>query len=139
MVSHPLVAVEILFRLGPLPLADWFFHFGAMVFGSAIAAEPVPRHGQRYPSWHCPSTGSCASSGRAWQLWLARHSQEEAVPLDAPPLPRVLEPAASIVAQFSAADHNPNSDPNPNHAGVPEDLLRLSTGCEVFLPLPLTL
>eukprot|EP00964_Phaeocystis_antarctica_P078654 scaffold48927_cov32-Phaeocystis_antarctica.AAC.3 len=25
------VAVEILFRLGPLPLADWFFHFGAMV------------------------------------------------------------------------------------------------------------
>ena len=41
MVSHPLVAVEILFRLGPLPLADWFFHFGAMVFGSAIAAEPV--------------------------------------------------------------------------------------------------
>ena len=52
------------------------------------------------------------------------------MPLDAPPLPRVLEPAASIVAQFSAADHNPNSDPNPNHAGVPEDLLRLSTGCE---------
>ena len=50
MVSHPLVAVEILFRLGPLPLADWFFHFGAMVFGSAIAAEPVPRHGQSTPS-----------------------------------------------------------------------------------------
>ena len=50
MVSHPLVAVEILFRLGPLPLADWFFHFGAMVFGSAIAAEPVPQHGQSTPS-----------------------------------------------------------------------------------------
>jgi len=28
MVSHPLVAVEILVRLGPLPLADWFLHFG---------------------------------------------------------------------------------------------------------------
>ena len=41
MVSHPLVAVEILVRLGPLPLADWFLHFGAMVFGSALAAEPV--------------------------------------------------------------------------------------------------
>jgi len=41
MVSHPLVAVEILFRLGPVPLADWFFHFGAMVVGSAVAAEPV--------------------------------------------------------------------------------------------------
>ena len=42
------------------------------------------------------------------------------MPLDAPPLPRVPEPAASIVAHFTAF----------HHAGVPEDLLRLSTGCE---------
>ena len=41
MLSSPLVAVEILVRLGPVPLADWFLHFGAMVFGSAVAAEPV--------------------------------------------------------------------------------------------------
>ena len=41
MVSHPLIAVEILLRLGPVPLADWFFHFGAMVLSSAVAAEPV--------------------------------------------------------------------------------------------------
>ena len=27
--------------------------------------------------------GSCASSGRAWRLWAARHSQEEAGPLGA--------------------------------------------------------
>ena len=41
MLSNPLVAVEILFRLGPVPLADWFLHFALMVFGSAVAAEPV--------------------------------------------------------------------------------------------------
>ena len=39
--------------------------------------------------------GSCASSGRAWRLRAARHSQEEAGPLRAQPPPRVLEPAAS--------------------------------------------
>ena len=44
--------------------------------------------------------GSCASSGRAWRLWAARHSQEEAGPLGAPPLPRVLERAASKAADF---------------------------------------
>jgi len=43
MVSHPVVAVEILLRLGPLPLADWFFHFGAMVAGTAIAGSPALR------------------------------------------------------------------------------------------------
>jgi hypothetical protein len=34
-----------------------------------------------------PQLGSCASSGRAWRLWAARHSQEEAGTLDARPLP----------------------------------------------------
>ena len=34
----------------------------------------------------------------SWQLWLARRSQEEAGPLGAPPLPRVLERAASSTA-----------------------------------------
>ena len=43
------------------------------------------QHGQSAP-WTVPQLGSCASSGRAWRLWAARHSQ---------PLPRVLEPAAS--------------------------------------------
>ena len=28
-----------------------------------------------------PELGSCASSRRAWRLWAARHSQEEAGPL----------------------------------------------------------
>ena len=38
--------------------------------------------------------GSRASSGRAWWLWVACHSQGEAQPLGAQPPPRVLEPVA---------------------------------------------
>ena len=48
--------------------------------------------------------GSCASSGRAWRLWLARPSREEAGPLGAQPLPRVLERAASKAADSTAFD-----------------------------------
>ena len=44
-----------------------------------------------------PQLGSSASSGR---LGAARHSQEEAGPLGAQPLPRVLELAASTAADF---------------------------------------
>ena len=50
------------------------------------------------PPLAAPQLGSCASSGRAWRLWAARHSQEEAQPLGAQPLPRVLEPTASQAA-----------------------------------------
>jgi len=39
MLTAPLTAVEILVRLGPVPLADWFLHFAAMVLGSAIGSE----------------------------------------------------------------------------------------------------
>ena len=59
------------------------------------------------PPWHTlavPQLGSCASSGRAWRLWAARHSQEEAGPLGTQPLPRVLELAASKAADFTAFD-----------------------------------
>ena len=35
------------------------------------------------PALAVPQLGSCASSGRAWWLWAARHSQEEAGPLGA--------------------------------------------------------
>ena len=51
-----------------------------------------------------PQLGSCASSGRAWWLWAARRSQEEAGPLGAQPLPRVLELAATKAADFTAFD-----------------------------------
>ena len=50
-----------------------------------------------------PQLGSCASSGRAWWLRAARHSQEEASPLSAQPLPRVLELAASKAAGSTAS------------------------------------
>ena len=39
MLSSPVVAIEILVRLGPLPLADWFFHFAAMTAGAAIGSD----------------------------------------------------------------------------------------------------
>ena len=55
--------------------------------------------------WAVPQLGCCASSGRAWRLWTARHSQGEADPLGAQPLPRVLEPAASKAADSPAFDH----------------------------------
>ena len=39
MLSSPLVAAEILVRLGPVPLADWFVHFAAMCAGSVLGSE----------------------------------------------------------------------------------------------------
>ena len=51
-----------------------------------------------------PQLGSCTSSGRAWRLWAALDSQEEAGPLGAQPLPRVFERAASKAADVTAFD-----------------------------------
>jgi hypothetical protein len=35
-------------------------------------AAPAAQHGQKcLPPWQCPSCASCASSGRAWWLWVA--------------------------------------------------------------------
>ena len=45
-----------------------------------------------------PQLGSCASSGRSWRLWAARHSQEEAGSLSA-------QRAASEAADVTALDH----------------------------------
>ena len=64
----------------------------------------VAQHGQSAPSAAAPEVGSCASSGRAWQLRQARHSQAEAGPLGSRPLPRVLELAASKAAELAAFD-----------------------------------
>ena len=54
------------------------------------------------PALAVPQLGSCASSGRAWRLWAARHSQGEAQPLGAQPVPRVLERATCRAAYFTA-------------------------------------
>ena len=56
------------------------------------------------PFLAAPQPDSYASSGHAWRLWAARHSQEEAGPLGAQPLPRLLELAASKPADFTGFD-----------------------------------
>ena len=48
-----------------------------------------------------PQLVPCGSSGRAWRLWAAQHSQGEGWPLGSQPLPQVLEPASSRVAGFT--------------------------------------
>ena len=55
--------------------------------------------------WQCPKLGSCASSGHAWRLRPAQHSQQEAGPLGAQSLPRALELAASTAADSAGSDH----------------------------------
>eukprot|EP00964_Phaeocystis_antarctica_P057097 scaffold33741_cov63-Phaeocystis_antarctica.AAC.8 len=60
-----------------------------------------------------PQLGSCASSGRTWRLWAAWCSQEEAGPLSAPPVPRVLELAASNAADSTAFDHSGGGEERP--------------------------
>ena len=55
-----------------------------------------------------PLADSRAFAGRTWRAWrlwaAARRSQGEAQPLGALPRPRVLEPAASKAATFTAFD-----------------------------------
>ena len=63
------------------------------MWGSMVEVTPC---GQRMGS--APQLGSCASSGHVWRLRTARHSQYEASPQSAQPLPRLLELAASKAA-----------------------------------------
>ena len=64
---------------------------------------------RRWRRWRCDLVR--VKAGRAWRLWAARHSHEEAGPLSAEPLPRVLyrvlvELAASNGPRiFTALDH----------------------------------
>ena len=72
----------------------------------SLAASLQPQHSRlEAPNpWQqaaAPQLGSCASSGRTWRLQAARHSSQGgrgAGPLGAPPLPRLLERAASKAA-----------------------------------------
>ena len=70
----------------------------------ASAALRASQHGQT-AHLAVPLLGSCASSGRAWRLRTAWHSQGEPRPRGTQPLPRVLELAASRAADFTAFDH----------------------------------
>ena len=88
-------------------------HAGATFTRTIASAMPTSHTGMA--SQNCstvkealfavPPLGSSASPGRAWRLQAARHSQTEADPLGAQPLPRVLELAASKAAHFPAFDH----------------------------------
>ena len=70
------------------------------------ASRGVGRHGHLVITpLAVPQLAPCASSGRAWRLWAARHSQSEAQPLGAQPRPQLLERAASNVAHFAAFVH----------------------------------
>ena len=73
--------------------------------GAEARAATAVQRGQKAP-WAAPQLGSCASSGRTWRLWAARHSQGEARPLGPQQLPRMLELAASKTADFTAFDHS---------------------------------
>ena len=59
----------------------------------------------KVPPLAVPRLSSCTSSGRAWWLCAARHSQSEAQPVGTQPAPRRLTRAASKVAHFTAFLH----------------------------------
>ena len=67
--------------------------------------EEEEEHGQSAPL-AASQLGSCASSGRAWRLWAARHSQEEGDPLGAQPLPPKppISPPLTIQEEQEMAD-----------------------------------
>ena len=74
------------------------------VVGSQAAGSPAgPAVLQTTPPspGRCPGSAPCAFPGRGWRLWAARHSRELRSAHWAPShCPRVLEPAASTVAEL---------------------------------------
>ena len=72
----------------------------------------------KVPALAGPQLAPCASSGRAWRLCAAQHSQGEAQPLGAQPPPRGLERAASKVADSTAIDRQAISAPTMGGAGA---------------------
>ena len=78
---------------------------GKKLVDSGFESVPLKHMGLacmvKWPALAAPQLGACASSGCAWLLFAARHSQEEAVPLGAQPPPRGLTRAASKVADLT--------------------------------------
>ena len=72
-------------------------------FAYAAGDLVAQQHGQSGPL-AAPQLGSCASSGRAWQPWLAQRSKGRGRLLGAQPPPRVLELAAFSAADFTVLD-----------------------------------
>ena len=107
MVSHPLIAVEILLRLGPLPLADWFLHFAAMVGATAVAGAPPLRAAVASAARSgalSPATGFAAErvvEGLQYGAGLD-YVPSPATPLDAEAL-RLAKQAAAAARAYSSA------------------------------------
>ena len=80
-------------------------------------STPTGRKGS--PPGQCPSSAPLPPPGRAWRLWAARHSEEEAGPLGAQPLPRSCSrsPLLALAAPKAA-------DPATAfaHVGTPQQL-----------------
>ena len=74
--------------------------------------EHTPGSRVKAPPWQCLSSASYAFPGCAWWLWSVRHSQSEARPLGAQPLPRLLEPTASTADGFTAFDDPGQATPS---------------------------
>ena len=81
---------------------------------AGVPRHAVSQHGHSLTPLAGPQLGSCAFSGRTWWLSAARHSQVEVRPPGAQSLPRVIELAASEVADSWAFDHSglPPSSPS---------------------------
>ncbi|KAL3932218.1 MAG: hypothetical protein SGPRY_000794 [Prymnesium sp.] len=68
MLTRPLVALEIVAKLGPGPIADWFIHFALMCVYSVLAAEPSRELTERAAASLPPAVGySLSRSMEAWQ------------------------------------------------------------------------
>ena len=104
------------------------------MWGSMVEVNPC---GSVWAALHTAQLGSCASSGHVWRLRTARHSQYEASPQSAQPLPRLLELAASKAAAFDhPGDTNPS--PGPGRALTLALALSLTLTLTLALTLPLT-
>ena len=102
-----------------------------MLPGWRRALRAALQRGQSDP-FAATQLGFSASSGRAWRLWAARHSQEEAGPLGAQPLPRVLELTASKAAYFTAFEPSRHCD-NSCFAGKGERCNGRRLTCILYL------
>ena len=72
---------------------------------AGVPRHAVSQHGHSLTPLAGPQLGSCAFSGRTWWLSAARHYEVEVRPPGAQSLPRVIELAASEVADSWAFDH----------------------------------
>jgi len=104
MLSSPAVAVEILIRLGPIPLADWFLHFAAMVGGAVAASEPSRGLAKRIAA-SLPPADAFALERRVqgWQFGSGMdYVPKQPTPMDPTALTRA-QAAASAARAFASA------------------------------------